>query len=100
MRADRVIGDYDKMSCLDMAEELTQRRCYPCGICTKVCPVGKDRLLYKAKGSRKKYLQEAKDLAARPDDPAYKPWTHIRKYGLPKSRQTVNAKEDKKKKVP
>jgi epoxyqueuosine reductase QueG len=81
IKKDQVIGGYDKMACLEMAEELTQRRCYPCGICIKVCPVGKDRLLYKQKGLRKKYLREAEALAVNPEDPEYKSWSHIRKYG-------------------
>jgi epoxyqueuosine reductase len=88
MRKDRVIGDYDKTACLEMAEELTARRCYPCGICTKVCPVGKDRLLYKQGGVMKKYLKEAEALAANPDDPEYKSWSHIRKYGVPTPKKT------------
>jgi epoxyqueuosine reductase QueG len=83
MRKDRVIGDYDKTACLEMTEELTARRCYPCGICTKVCPIGKDRLLYKQAGVMKKYLKEAEALATNPDDPEYKSWSHIRKYGVP-----------------
>ena len=81
MRPDQVIGDYDKSACLEMHEELVRRRCYPCGICTKVCPVGEDRRLYHEKGIQRKYLQEAKALAANPDDPAYASWTHIRKWG-------------------
>ncbi len=86
MREDRVVGEYDKMACLEMAEDLTKRGCYPCGICTKVCPIGKDRMLYKQKGIQKKYLKEAESLAANPDDPAYKSWTHVRKYGLTKGK--------------
>jgi hypothetical protein len=35
---------------------------------------------------RTKYLEEAKALAANPDDPEYKSWTHIRKYGLTKGK--------------
>ncbi|HET6461396.1 MAG TPA: epoxyqueuosine reductase [Syntrophales bacterium] len=81
MRKDGVVGDYDKMACLEMAEDLTQKGCYPCGICTKVCPIGKDRELYSQEGIKKKYLKEAKALAANPDDPEYKSWTHVRKYG-------------------
>jgi epoxyqueuosine reductase QueG len=85
MREDKVVGDYDAKACLEMAEELTCRRCYPCGICTKVCPIGKDRLLYKEKGIAGKYLQETKALAKNPNAPAYKSWTHIRRYGTPAS---------------
>ena len=81
-REDRVIGDFDKAACLEMHEELVRKRCYPCGICTKVCPVGKDRVLYKSKGIRKKYLKEKERLAADPDDPEYRSWGHIRKYGV------------------
>jgi epoxyqueuosine reductase len=87
MRKDRVIGDYDKTACLEMTEELTARRCYPCGICTKVCPIGKDRLLYKQAGVMKKYLKEAETLAANPDDPEYKSWSHVRKYGVPTTKK-------------
>jgi epoxyqueuosine reductase len=81
MREDQVIGDYNKTACLDKAEELTARRCYPCGVCIKVCPVGLDRRLYKQKGIRKKYLAEKKVLAKDPDHPEYKSWQHIRAYG-------------------
>ena len=100
MKRDQVIGSYDKMACLEMAEELTQRRCYPCGICTKVCPIGKDRLLYKQKGFRKKYRREAEALAANPEDPEYKSWSHIRKYGTLKDGmdQASTAKPDQRKK--
>jgi epoxyqueuosine reductase len=81
-REDCVIGDYDKTACLKMHEELVARRSNPCGICTKVCPIGKDRLLYKSKGKRKKYIEEKETLAANPDTPAYQSWTHVRKYGV------------------
>jgi epoxyqueuosine reductase len=82
LRSDRVIGDYDKLACLARTEELTARRCYPCGICSKVCPIGKDRHLYEERGAMKKYLREAEALAANPDDPEYKSWAHLRKYGV------------------
>jgi len=82
MRADRIIGDYDDQACLEMAEELVARRCFPCGICTKVCPIGEDRGRYGQKGAIKKYLREAEALASNPEDPEYRPWTHMRKYGV------------------
>lgn len=80
-REDQLLADYDKLACADMAAELTRRRCYPCGICTKVCPIGKDRSLYRQKGYAKKYLQEEEALAANPNDSDYQSWTHVRKYG-------------------
>ena len=82
MREDRVIADYDKAACLEMTEELTARRCYPCGICTKVCPIGKDRVLYKQTRAMKKYLAEAETLAKNPEDPEYRSWSHVRRFGV------------------
>ena len=95
-REDGIIGDYDKTACLKMHEELVARRSHPCGVCTKVCPIGKDRLLYKSKGSRKKYVEEKDTLAINPDDPEYQSWTHIRKYGVAhKSGSAVSGKGEK-----
>jgi epoxyqueuosine reductase len=82
IRPDQIIGDYDDMACLGMAEQLVAKRCFPCGICTKVCPIGKDRLLYKQPGIMQKYLKEAETLAGDPDATPYKSWTHLRKYGV------------------
>jgi ferredoxin len=81
MREDRTVGDYNKQACLEMAEELSARRCYPCGICIKVCPIGNDRKLYRQRGIMKKYKKERRSLAANPDDPEYSSWNHIRRYG-------------------
>jgi epoxyqueuosine reductase len=77
------LADYDKTACLEMAETLTRQRCYPCGVCIKVCPVGKDRDLYDQKGIGRKYLREREALAADQESPEYRSWTHIRKYGAP-----------------
>lgn len=81
MKEDSFKGDFDLPACLERHRELTADKAYPCGICTKVCPVGKDRRLYKQKGILKKYLEEAEALEANPDDPRYQAWTHVRKYG-------------------
>jgi epoxyqueuosine reductase QueG len=72
---------FDTDGCARWHEELTRRRAYPCGICTKVCPVGKDRDLYHEKDMSKKYRAELKALEKGIDDPEYKSWNHIRKYG-------------------
>jgi len=93
MREDQVIAEYDKTACLEMTEELTARRCYPCGICTKVCPIGKDRALYKQTKAMKKYLEESETLAKNPDDPEYRPWTHLRRYGVARVRNPKDPKE-------
>lgn len=97
MKKASVPGDYDKTACLEMAEELVKRRCYPCGICVKVCPIGKDRLLYKQKGLRKKYLGEAAALAADPGDQRYKSWSHIRQYGVAESGRERKPAQEKEK---
>jgi len=93
MRPDRVIGDYDDQACLKMAEELVAQRCFPCGVCTKVCPIGEDRTLYKQSGSMKKYLREAEALAANPEDPEYKSWSHLRKYGVARGKKQGRGEE-------
>jgi len=93
MRSDRVIGDYDDQACLEMAEDLVARRCFPCGICTKVCPIGKDRNIYKQPGIMKKYLRETEALAANSEDPEYKAWTHLRKYGVARGKKQGAGKE-------
>ena len=81
-REDQVIGDFDAQTCTEQHAELTKKKCYPCGICIKVCPVGQDRKLYKkGSGNLAKYRKEAKALAANPDDPKYKSWVHMRRYG-------------------
>lgn len=80
-REGEIKADYNKIACTEMAQELTRRRCYPCGICTKVCPIGKDRALYRQKGYARKYLEEADTLAADPAHSDYQSWTHVRKYG-------------------
>jgi len=82
MLEDQVVGAYDKDKCLSMSEELTAARRYPCGTCIKVCPVGKDRLLYKQKGIRKKYLKEKEAIGREGAHPDYRSWEHIRKYGV------------------
>jgi len=80
-REDTVIGDFDVNACLGQTEALVRRRIYPCGICTKVCPIGQDRALYQEKTMAKRYLAEKDALADNPDDPHYRSWSHIRKYG-------------------
>jgi epoxyqueuosine reductase len=93
MKPDRVIGDYDDQACLEMAEELVARRCFPCGICTKVCPIGGDRARYGQRGAMKKYLREAEALAANPEDPEYKAWSHLRSYGVARGKKQGRGEE-------
>ncbi len=80
-REDQILGDYDLNACIDQHIDLVRKKCYPCGICIKVCPIGSDRKLYKQKGIVKKYLNEADKLASDPDHPDYRSWTHVRRHG-------------------
>ncbi|MBI5013938.1 MAG: 4Fe-4S dicluster domain-containing protein [Deltaproteobacteria bacterium] len=76
-----VVADYDKRLCTERHKLLVKKRCYPCGICVKVCPVGDDRRLYGRENVLPHYLREADALARDPDDPSYRAWTHVRRHG-------------------
>lgn len=73
--------DLDIAACVEMHQILTAKRAYPCGVCTKVCPVGNDRVLYQEKNMTRKYLQERELLDADIENPEYKTWNHFRKLG-------------------
>lgn len=62
VREDRIPGDYDVSACTAMAEALSRGRRFPCGVCTKVCPIGQDRLLYRQKVLRSKHVRDSKIL--------------------------------------
>jgi epoxyqueuosine reductase QueG len=80
-REDRLIADYDVGACTGEHVRLTEKGCYPCGICIKVCPIGADRKLYRSPGIIAKYRREREALAANPEHPDYKSWAHARRYG-------------------
>jgi epoxyqueuosine reductase QueG len=76
-----VVAKYDKALCTQRHKLLVKKGCYPCGICTKVCPVGEDRRLYGRENVLPHYRREAEALARDPDDPSYRAWVHIRRHG-------------------
>jgi epoxyqueuosine reductase QueG len=78
---DSVVAVYDKLACAQRAKLLVEKGRYPCGICIKVCPVGKDRDLYHSTQRHQHYLEEQDALMRNQDDPAYKAWTHVRRHG-------------------
>jgi len=80
-REDSIIADYDVKACTEEAARLTKKRSYPCGVCIKVCPIGKDRKLYPQSGIVKKYRVEKETLEHNPDHPDYRSWVHARRYG-------------------
>ncbi len=53
--------------------------CYPCGVCIKVCPVGRDRKRYGM--NPKKYLNEKTVLEQNPEAKEYSDWVHLRNFG-------------------
>lgn len=73
-------GDYpaaltDKKACATRSEALSKRFISPCGICIKVCPVGKDRTRFSRKDAGI-YDEQNRDF-----DQYHKAWRHVRSYG-------------------
>jgi epoxyqueuosine reductase QueG len=64
----------DKKLCAIRSAQLRDEYRSPCGICIKVCPVGKDRELFR----RTNMSIYSKD---RTFDKYHKAWEHVRKYG-------------------
>jgi epoxyqueuosine reductase QueG len=73
------IAYMDKHKCARYHQKLRNQYRYPCGVCIKVCPVGKDRKLYG--NNTRKYLNERSALKQNPCDSQYADWTHIRDFG-------------------
>ena len=67
-------GLTDKKACASHSAELNRRGISPCGICIKVCPVGKDRKLYR---------REDVSIYSRRDrfPEGHSAWEHVRSYG-------------------
>jgi epoxyqueuosine reductase QueG len=68
------IARMDKRACARYHARLREAYRFPCGVCIKVCPVGKDRDLYKS-------ANPAKYLAQRQDDQEQQALEHFRRYG-------------------
>jgi epoxyqueuosine reductase QueG len=73
------IAYMNKHKCARYHQKLREQYRYPCGVCIKVCPVGKDRLIYGKYAN--KYMDESPALKHNPHDPQYADWTHIRSFG-------------------
>ncbi len=65
----------DTHACARMSSDLGRRYAAPCGICIKVCPVGKDRKHYRREG-REMY----RDRDTFPE--FHRAWEHVRSYGV------------------
>lgn len=69
----------DKFKCAEYHAQLKNEYHYPCGVCIKVCPIGKDKKLY---GNNSiKYLNEKNELNQDPSANKYSDWVHIRSFG-------------------
>jgi epoxyqueuosine reductase len=79
-RQDSLIADMNMDACTRYHMELRKENRWPCGICCKVCPVGKDRILYESSNIGL-YLNEREALDKDPEDPRYKSWVHQRQHG-------------------
>jgi epoxyqueuosine reductase len=87
------VARYDKQACTEWARLLTQRGCYPCGICIKVCPVGQDRTLYGREKALSHYRKELTSLVFDASDPVHRQWNHIRSHGSLLFDETVTRKD-------
>jgi epoxyqueuosine reductase len=63
----------DKIACATRSKKLRKNYTSPCGICIKVCPVGRDRKLFKREDMS--IYSDKKNSTYR------KAWDHVRKYG-------------------
>ena len=73
--------EFKAVVCAQRAEDLTKRRCYPCGICVKVCPIGEDRVLFGATKKTGLYLQELDRGKEDAFSEEFKIWNHYRRWG-------------------
>ncbi|EGO61890.1 4Fe-4S dicluster domain-containing protein [Acetonema longum] len=80
-REGQVISAMDKVACAKHHAQIRDERRFPCGICIKVCPIGKDRLLYNSTDKTQLYLEEKAAIEENPQDPRYSSWVHVREHG-------------------
>jgi len=73
------IAVMDKQRCARYSVKLRDHYRSPCGVCIKVCPVGRDREIHGDNAA--KYLNERARLEKDPGDPEYADWAHMRKHG-------------------
>ena len=75
-----LIARMDAIRCTEFHEELVKEKRWPCGICSKVCPVGEDRKLYRATNVAR-YAREREAILKNPQDPLFKHLVHLRRHG-------------------
>ena len=77
------IGSMNKIKCAEYHAQLREAYRFPCGVCIKVCPVGKDRELYES-NNMSKYLSYDKE------NQEYQSWKHCQRYGSKPLENAVN----------
>lgn len=70
---DAKIGSMNKIKCAEYHAQLREGYRFPCGVCIKVCPIGKDRELYES--------NIAKYLSTDRESQEYHAWKHCQRYG-------------------
>jgi len=65
-------GLTDKRACAENSAALERRHLAPCGICVKVCPIGKDR---------ERYGRKSVGVYTYPPADLERAWKHVRSYG-------------------
>ena len=76
-RKDR-FAKMDMNACTVRHQELKEAGNWPCGICTKVCPVGEDRKFWNRPGV-KRYFDEQQGNPG--NSPEINAWNHMRAFG-------------------
>jgi epoxyqueuosine reductase QueG len=79
-RSNSVIAEMDAVKCTQYHQVLFQEKRWPCGVCSKVCPIGKDRTLYTSRNIGF-YLKERDSICKDPGHPDYKHLVHLRTHG-------------------
>jgi epoxyqueuosine reductase QueG len=74
------VSTLDAVKCTQFHQELVTESRWPCGVCSKVCPVGEDRKLYGSTNIRL-YLNEREAIEKDPSHPDYKHLVHLRQHG-------------------
>jgi epoxyqueuosine reductase len=70
----------DAIKCTQFHQKLAAEKRWPCGVCSKVCPVGEDRKLY-GRTNVRFYLREREAIEKDPEHPDYKHLVHLRQHG-------------------
>jgi ferredoxin len=77
----QIAANYDAHACTRYHQALVAESRFPCGVCVKVCPIGKDRELYHRRHGVN-YVREYKELnAGGKDHPDYAHLIHLRTHG-------------------